>query len=293
MLKSMTGFGRCCLDEAGLAQTWEIRSVNNRFLDIKWRLPPLARGLEDSLDRVVRKHATRGRVDISLALSVTSPELCAVNFNSLQAAAMLEKLGEFAQEQNLSFVPDLNRFISLPFLWEDNSSDNLDELAHSLSQGLEVALVDWNEARTREGRALERDLTERILRMQEWVEHIKEQAPNLKEERFNSLRERVDEMLSRYALELEESRYLQEITILADKMDVSEELTRLASHLELLAELLNQGKDVGRRLDFAVQECFREITTCGNKVQDAQVQRLVVDFKNELEKCREQIQNLE
>ena len=293
MLKSMTGFGRCCLDEAGLVQTWEVRSVNNRFLDVKWRLPPLARGMEDSLDKVVRQHASRGRVDIALSLTVNRDDLCAVNFNSLQASAMLEKMAEFAEEQELTFEPDLNRFLSLPFLWEDNSAENYDELLHILSQGLEVALSDWNESRAREGKALERDLMERILRMQEWVEHLKEQAPTLKEERFNALRERMDEMLSRYSLELEESRFLQEITILSDRVDVSEELTRLASHLDLLTELMGQGTDVGRRLDFAVQECFREITTCGNKVQDAQVQRLVVDFKNELEKCREQVQNLE
>ena len=293
MLKSMTGFGRCCLDEAGMVQTWEVRSVNNRFLDVKWRLPPLARGMEDSLDKVVRQHASRGRVDIVLSLTINRDDLCAVNFNSLQAAAMLEKMAEFAEEQDLAFEPDLNRFLSLPFLWEDNSAENYDELLHILSQGLEVALSDWNESRAREGKALERDLMERILRMQEWVEHLKEQAPTLKEERFNALRERMDEMLSRYSLELEESRFLQEITILSDRVDVSEELTRLASHLDLLTELMGQGTDVGRRLDFAVQECFREITTCGNKVQDAQVQRLVVDFKNELEKCREQVQNLE
>ena len=293
MLKSMTGFGRCCLDEAGMVQTWEVRSVNNRFLDVKWRLPPLARGMEDSLEKVVRRHAARGRVDIALSLAINRDDLCVVNFNSLQAAAMLEKMADFAEEQDLSFEPDLNRFLSLPFLWEDNSSENYDELLHILSQGLEVALADWNESRLREGKALERDIMERILRMQEWVEHIKEQAPSHKEERFNALRERMDEMLARYSLELEESRFLQEITILSDRVDVSEELTRLASHLDLLNELMAQGTDVGRRLDFAVQECFREITTCGNKVQDAQVQRLVVDFKNELEKCREQVQNLE
>ena len=293
MLKSMTGFGRCCLDEAGMVQTWEVRSVNNRFLDVKWRLPALARGMEDSLDRVVRKYASRGRLDIVLSLSVSRADLCAINFNSLQASAMLDKLAEFAEEQDLAFEPDLNRFLTLPFLWEDNSADNYEELVHILTQGLEVALADWNESRAREGKALERDIMERILRMQEWVEHIKEQAPGLKEERFNALRERMDEMLARFSMELEESRYLQEITVLSDKMDVSEELTRLASHLDLLTELMGQGEDVGRRLDFAVQECFREITTCGNKVQDAQVQRLVVDFKNELEKCREQVQNRE
>ncbi len=293
MLKSMTGFGRYCLEEAGLVQTWEIRSVNNRFLDIKWRLPGLARGMEENLAKVVRRYTARGRLDITLSLKITRADLCAVNFNSVQAAAMLEKLGEFAEDLDISFEPDLNRFLSLPFLWEDSSSENYEELLQIMSQGLDLALTDWNESRAREGKALERDITERILRMQEWVEHIKEQAPTLKEERFNSLRDRLEDVLARHGLELEDSRFFQEITILSDKMDISEELTRLASHLDLLTELTGQGADVGRRLDFAIQECFREITTCGNKVQDAQVQRLVVDFKNELEKCREQVQNLE
>ena len=107
------------------------------------------------------------------------------------------------------------------------------------------------------------------------------------------LRERLSEALSAVSGELEEGRFLQEVVILADKLDVSEELTRLHAHLERLRALLDIGADAGRRLDFTLQECFREIATCGNKIQDAQTSRLVVDFKNELEKCREQVQNLE
>ena len=99
--------------------------------------------------------------------------------------------------------------------------------------------------------------------------------------------------MERHGQELDEARFLQEIVLLADKLDVSEELTRLAAHLDRLRELLALGRDAGRKLDFTMQECFREISTCGNKIQDVQVSRLVVDVKNELEKCREQIQNLE
>jgi len=107
------------------------------------------------------------------------------------------------------------------------------------------------------------------------------------------VRERLNENLQTLNMELDESRFLQEVVILCDKLDVSEELTRLRTHLERLRELLDAGADAGRRLDFTLQECFREIATCGNKAQDVQLSRLVVDFKNELEKCREQVQNLE
>ena len=107
------------------------------------------------------------------------------------------------------------------------------------------------------------------------------------------LRERLAEALAAVGQEPEEGRFLQEITLLADRLDVSEELTRLDTHLERLRELLEAGRDAGRRLDFTLQECFREINTCGNKLPDVQLSRLVVDFKNELEKCREQVQNLE
>ena len=133
----------------------------------------------------------------------------------------------------------------------------------------------------------------RILRMEEWTGLIAERAPNIKEERANALRERLSEALSQNGQELEEGRFLQEAVILADRLDVSEELTSLNTHLARLHDLLQTGGDAGRRLDFTLQECFREINTCGNKLPDVQLSRMVVDFKNELEKCREQVQNLE
>ena len=293
MLKSMTGFGRALLEDSGISQAWEIRSVNSRNLDIKWRLPYRVRSLEPIWEKLVRQQSFRGRLEISLDLSISRADVPPVRLNRTLAEEMLAEISEFAESINEDFSPDLNRLISISSIWEDQTLEPGDEIAELLEQGLISALDDWNDSRIREAKALEMDITSRILRMQERVNNIEARAPEIKQDRFDLLLERIDQILENHKMELEEGRFLQEIAILADKLDVSEELTRLNAHLELLRDLLEEGADAGRRLDFTIQECFREIATCGNKIQDAQIQHLVVDFKNELEKCREQVQNLE
>ena len=293
MLKSMTGFGRALLEDSGISQAWEIRSVNSRNLDIKWRLPYRVRSLEPIWEKLVRQQSFRGRLEISLDLSISRADVPPVRLNRTLAEEMLAEISEFAESINEDFSPDPIRLISISSIWEDQTLEPGDEIAELLEQGLLSALDDWNDSRIREAKALEMDITSRILRMQERVNNIEARAPEIKQDRFDLLLERIDQILENHKMELEEGRFLQEIAILADKLDVSEELTRLNSHLELLRDLLEEGADAGRRLDFTIQECFREITTCGNKIQDAQIQHLVVDFKNELEKCREQVQNLE
>ena len=293
MLRSMTGFGRCFLEEERWTQIWEIRSVNGRHLDIRWRLPLQIRSLEPALERQVKSRATRGRLEISLYLQMHRQAMQAVAFNEDQADAMFEALADFAASRGDEFAPDYNRLLNLSYLWEEGPPEPDDALSQSLERGLGMALEDWDESRALEAGALEKDLLTRLLRMEEWVQCIRERAPSIKDERVNLVRERISEMLERHSQELDEGRFLQEISLLADKLDVSEELTRLGAHLDRLRELMTIGRDAGRKLDFTMQECFREISTCGNKIQDVQVSRLVVDLKNELEKCREQIQNLE
>lgn len=292
MLHSMTGFGRCFLEDDTLTQTWEIRSVNNRFLDIKWRLPLFVRPLESRLERVVKKHASRGRVEITLNAQFTARP-SAPQFNAAQAAAMMDTVAALAASRGHGFEPDYNRMLSMTSLWQEDSDEMDDERVAILEQGLTAALADWNESRRVEAKALEKDILTRVLRLEEWLSLIEENAPAVKEERFETVRDRVQEILEQNGQTLDEGRFLQEIALLADKLDVSEEITRLNAHLDRLRELLASGEDAGRRLDFTMQEAFREINTCGNKIQNAQISRLVVDFKNELEKCREQVQNLE
>ena len=293
MLRSMTGFGRCFLEEERWTQVWEVRSVNGRHLDVRWRLSAQARAFEPVLEKLVKQHAARGRVEISLYLQMHRQSAQSVAFNEDQADAMLEAVAALAASRGDDFTPDYSRLLGMSFLWDEGSPEPDDTLCQSLERGLSMALEDWNESRSLEAKALEKDLLTRILRIEEWVERIRERAPDIKEDRFTQVRERLSELLDRHGQELDENRFIQEIALMADKLDVSEELTRLAVHLDRLRDLLSAGKDAGRKLDFTMQECFREITTCGNKIQDVQVSRLVVDVKNELEKCREQVQNVE
>lgn len=291
----MTGFGRSVMEDGDWTQIWEIRSVNSRHLDLKWRLPSQARGFESRFERLLRRGAGRGRVEVSLTLRQRAGAVPAVRFDTSQASAMLDAVAAFADLHGDVFEPDYNRLFSTVSLWERVEEEGDDDLEARLEDGLVAALEDWNESRETEGAALSADLKVRIARLESWVRLMLDRAPVIKEERFAMLRERLNEALERAgaAGELEEGRFLQEMVILADRLDVSEELTRLHVHLGRLGELLESGADAGRKLDFTLQECFREISTCGNKIQDVQISRVVVDFKNELEKCREQVQNLE
>ena len=295
MLRSMTGFGRSVREDAEWTQTWEIRSVNGRFLDLKWRIPSAVRGLESRFERIVRSAASRGRVEISLTLQQRDNGT-SVMLDEAQASAMLDAAEALAAQRGDRFVPDYSALLNMPSLWI-RSDDTAEDMEDILSAGLAAALDDWNESRSTEGAALAKDMGLRISQLEKWVEHILERAPQIKEERLEQLKERLNQGLEDISHGLvqavDENRFLQEMVILADKLDVSEELIRLQAHLDRMRELLNAGADAGRKLDFTLQECFREINTCGNKIQDSLISRLVVDFKNELDKCREQVQNLE
>ena len=293
MIKSMTGFGRFLLQEKDWSQEWEIRSVNGKHLDVKWRLPASVRALETAFERQVRKKASRGRVSIGLNLQVTSADLLGMRLNQPLAEAMLAQMERFASRMEYPFKPDFTRMLGMSFLWDDESGEPAKALVESLTRGLDAALDDWNESRAIEGEATRKDLSRRLIRLEEWLAQLKERTPQVKEERFDTVETRIQQVLDRYQVDLDQDRLLQEIAVLSDKLDVSEELTRLTAHLEQIGKVVEDGGEAGKRLDFMLQECFREINTCGNKAQDTQVSRIVVDFKTELEKCREQVQNVE
>ncbi|MCL2124124.1 MAG: hypothetical protein FWH34_08520, partial [Desulfovibrionaceae bacterium] len=151
MPHSMTGFGRCITEDEKLIQQWEIRSVNSRHLDLKWRLPMAARSLETQLEKVVRRFAQRGRVEISLNLKRVGGAQATADFDAQQAAAMLDELARFAQSRDDAFVPDYTVLLGLPMLWGDSSIEADEDLPARLEEGLTRALHDWNEARAREG----------------------------------------------------------------------------------------------------------------------------------------------
>jgi uncharacterized protein (TIGR00255 family) len=293
MFRSMTGFGSFEANDEICAQFWEIRSVNGKQLSLRFKVPGFLGAYEPDWERLVRRYAQRGRIDVSLQLKLFRREEMPLSLNEPLAAHMLDQLQSLARKRDQAFEPDYNRLLSLANLWQEAGTQPHGELGDRLTQGLEAALADWNEARAREGRALKSDLGERLQRMQGWLEDLGRKTNGLAEERLESLRERAAKLLEGFESAPSEDRMLQELALLADKLDVSEELTRLETHLRTLRGHLQQEDSGGRGLDFLMQECFREINTCGNKAQNPEVSRLVVSFKSELEKCREQIQNVE
>lgn len=293
MHKSMTGYGSYQGQDQACAQCWEIKSVNAKYLSLRWRLPSFLQSQEPIWEQKVRQVASRGRLEIGLELQLLQKDMVPVQLDQARAQAMLSRLQELASAQGLDFAPDLNRLLNIPALWQEQGAGLGQELEQSLLTGLEKALQDWDESRQKEGQALARDLLQRISRLQGWLQELNNATQNLAQDKLQLLRQRLEQAVDQTGVALEENRLIQELALVADKVDVSEEFTRLKSHIQALQEMLESGFAGGRRLDFMLQECFREINTCGNKAQDSQVSRLVVEFKTELEKCREQVQNLE
>ncbi|EHJ47487.1 Conserved hypothetical protein CHP00255 [Solidesulfovibrio carbinoliphilus subsp. oakridgensis] len=293
MPKSMTGYGKSRLESDAFTQVWEVRGVNSRFLDLKWRLPLFLRPSEAALERVVREAVARGRLEVHLEFTPKRTDMWKATLNAGLAGAMIDEVAALAAARDLPFAPDLNRLFSLSHLWQEDAVDPDPTLFDTLAGGLRLALSDFNEARAREGQGLASDLLTRLARLKDWQASIEAAAPAVKAEKMEQLVTRVTAILEKVGVEPTQDRLLQETAILSDKLDVSEEMTRLVGHLGRLESLIKGGGEIGKRLDFLIQEAFREINTCGNKAQNLDISRLVVDFKAELEKCREQVQNLE
>ena len=293
MFYSMTGYGRHDGQSEHCSQTWEIRSVNGKQLAIRWKIPSFLASMEAEFEKMVREAASRGRVDIGCTVQIARSKALRVTLNAPLATAMLDKVEELARERGEKFEPDYNRLLHISALWQDLSAEPDPDVLADLTAGLRQALEAWNRSRHREGEALRVDLAQRTSRLVTLLENLRTATESLAPERFASLKERVGLLLDEAGASFDNERMFQELALIADRMDVSEELTRLGTHFVELKRLLDKEQGGGRRLDFLLQECFREINTCGNKAQDTQVSRIVIEIKTELEKCREQVQNLE
>lgn len=292
MPRSMTGYGRGSSVGSGFSIIAELRSVNHRYADFFMRIPRELHPLEDRIRRLLQQEIGRGRVEVNVILrgSPSGEEGTAVD--ERLAASYYRILKELAGRLDLPLNVGVSELIQLPGVLELPESASGEELLWPhLERALQEALGKLVERRTGEGANLTRDLQGRLAALETLVQELDALAPVVLEEQRLRLESRLQEALADH---FDESRVLTECAVLVEKAAVHEEIIRLKSHLEAFDGALRLGRGpIGRRLDFIAQEIFREINTVGAKAQDYRLTALVVEIKTELEKMREQIQNIE
>lgn len=293
MVKSMTGYGRAEETVNGCTITVELRSVNNRYLDCNVRIPRLYLFSEDAIKTRVQSAISRGKVDVFVTMDSTGADDIQVSVNrplAAQYAAALRELAEFCGAGSYHITPEtLSRFPEV--LLAQKAEEDVEQMAKDICAVLDRALADFDQMRTREGGRLREDILARAALIEEKVGVVEARSPQTVSEYRTRLESRMNEVLSN--TQLDPARILTEAAIFADKVAVDEETVRLRSHIEQLREMLDKGGAIGRKLDFLIQEFNREANTIGSKCNDIETAGYVVDIKAEIEKIREQIQNLE
>ena len=292
---SMTGFGRGTASDRESSWTVELRSVNHRYLDISIKLPRRFIGWDDKIKKEISSIHSRGRIDIFITFNDEGVESTKLKVDLRLAKEYLRCLKEVAGELSITGEPDLTLLASyhdiISPLEEEGGAEILEELWPDLKAAIIDALKECQKMRQSEGEILQKDLLERLATFQQKVDEIEQSLPVIIEKRGKALQERLDNLLS--GIDIDPVRLAQEVAILVDKSDVTEEIVRLRSHLEQFHGFLNLDESVGRRLDFLVQEFLREVNTIASKINHAETAHLIVGMKNDLEKIREQVQNLE
>lgn len=290
--KSMTGFGRGEAETKGRRWTVEIRCVNHRYLDLKLKLPNGYAGLEEQVRKHVSNVLTRGRVDVILSVSGDFSDLQEVEVNSSLAITYRDALARLAGQLALQDDTSLSRLASYSdVLTLKQRSEDLDDVWPSMEKALLEALTACDQMRSEEGEAMAADLQERLDQFAAVIQQIEKRIPELLKEREEKLQERLEKLLGN--IQLDPQRLAQEVAILADKTDVTEEIVRLNSHINQFRSFLTSEEATGRKIDFLLQEFLREVNTMASKINDADIAHLTVSLKAELEKMREQIQNIE
>lgn len=292
MVKSMTGYGRAVETVNGREFTVEVRSVNNRYLDCTVKLPRSLSFAEDAVKQAVKNTISRGKVDVYITLRSESAADVQVTLNSAMAAGYVAAMHQMAQEFGVREDISVSLLSRMPevFTVEKPQVDE-EQLLADLMGVAAKALANYDAMRTKEGAALKADLSGRGNTIRELVTVVENGNGQTVIDYRTRLENKLKEVLANTAID--ESRILTEAAIFADKVAVDEETVRLRSHLEQMDSMLANGGAIGRKLDFLLQEMNREANTIGSKCTDVRLARVVVDIKAELEKIREQTQNIE
>ncbi len=294
MVKSMTGFGRCETEINGRAITVEIKSVNHRYFEFSCRVTRGYSFLEDKLKTFVNSRVARGKIDMFVSVGASDDVPCEVTVNHSLVSGYLTAMKEISDAygiENDASVVSISRF---PDVFTVNKAAvDEEQLTADVLSAAGQALDSFMAMRVAEGRRMKADILGRAQTILDIISEIEERSPQTVVEYETRLLDRIRQTLENLSVEVDEQRILTEVAVFADKVAVAEETVRLRSHFDQLSEFLERDEPVGRKIDFIIQEMNREANTIGSKVQDAVLAHKVVDIKSEIEKIREQVQNIE
>jgi uncharacterized protein (TIGR00255 family) len=290
-IKSMTGFGAAAARTEQAQVTVELSSVNRKQLDTVVRLPPQLAAFESRVQKIIQEQISRGRISGNVQLEAANGG-ATMQIDLPRAEETVSKLRRAAKKLNLKDDLSASLLLQMPGLLKMQTTEqNPEEIFLTLEKALLAALKKLNAMRLREGKALETDFLKRLALLEVMLEKIKARAPQIS----SNVRKKLFQGLESAGLKnvAADERIIKEIALFAERSDISEEITRLASHIQQFKKMLRGGDPAGRSLDFLSQELFREINTIGSKANDLKITEQVVAFKTELERIREQIQNVE
>ncbi len=292
MIKSMTGFGRCEIQKDSRKFTVELKSVNHRYLDVNIRMPKKLNFFETAIRSLLKSYANRGKVDIFITYEDLSQAQVSVKYNAALAGEYLKYLKQMEEEfglENDVRVSTLSRYPEV-FTMEEQSEDE-EELWNGLKEALEGAFTQFVETRQTEGENLKKDILSKLDLLSEQIGFIEERSPQIVAEYRAKLEDKMKELLA--DSQIEEGRIAAEVILFADKICTDEEVVRLKSHISHMRNTLEEQDEIGRKLDFIAQEMNREANTILSKANDIEVSDRAISLKTEIEKIREQIQNIE
>lgn len=288
----MTGYGSAKGTASDISMGIELKSVNNRYLDVNVRLPRSFIFAEEMIKSAVGKHMTRGKVDVFITVDSSKSDDVVITVNEAVAKSYVDALKSICEKFDVIDDISATTIAKMPeVLSTEKKEANKEALSAGILEIFENALIEFDKMRSTEGDKLKEDIASRLDFIERMTKIIEERSPETVSEYRNKLELRMREVLE--SVTIDEARLMTEVAIFSDRVAVDEETVRLHSHLTQFRDMLEAGSPVGRKLDFLIQEINREINTVGSKCNDREIAKIVVDVKAEIEKIREQVQNIE
>ena len=290
MIKSMTGYGKAECEFQSKKITIEIKSLNSKQLDLNFRIPSIYREKELDIRNEINRELVRGKIELNISSDCATDE-ASVNFNTSLLKAYYKQVVDVSKELNLPVQDDiLSTLLRLPDVFKSDKQEVPEEEWTKLMSTVTFAIKSLNEFRLQEGKALEKDMTDRILLLTELSENL----VKFEVQRLTKLKQKIRQSLLELVSsdKVDENRFEQELIYYIEKLDITEEKVRLANHCSYFIETMNESEPSGKKLGFIAQEIGREINTIGSKANDADMQKIVIKMKDELEKIKEQVNNI-